>query len=177
MLEDFARTRPGQPIPLSAPHSIKESSNILKVTGVLGGIISTVGPSYDEIVAIPDATWSWKVILSKCQADLEKLRKKNEAFVRVLLELDNPDLEKTHSIDPQFSWRWSEEMREILKEKDSMSWSEWKLIPVFRFVRTGIRRGKSWWLLTAISFCHTRWNDWVDALHCSRRRPAFRTRM
>lgn len=133
MLEDLARTRPGQPIPLSAPHSIKERSSILKVTGVFGGSISTVGPSYDEIVGIPDATRSWKVVLSKCQADLEKLRKKNEGFVRVLLELDNPDLEKIHPIDPQFSWRWSKEMREILKEKDSMSRSEWELIPVFKF--------------------------------------------
>jgi hypothetical protein len=133
MLEDLSRTRPGQPIPLPAPHSIKERSNILKVTGVFGGSISTVGPSYDEIVGIPDATRSWKVVLSKCQADMEKLRKKNEGFMRVLLELDNPDLEKIHPIDPQFSWRWSKEMREILKEKDSMSRSEWELIPLFKF--------------------------------------------
>lgn len=133
MLEDLSRTRPGQPIPLTAPQSIKERENILKVNGVFTGSVSTVGPSYEDIIGIPDATRSWKVVLSKCQADLEKLRKKNEGFMRVLLELDNADLVKIRSIDPEFAWRWSKEMREILKEKDSMSRSEWELIPVFKF--------------------------------------------
>jgi Heterokaryon incompatibility protein (HET) len=133
MLEDLSRTRPGQPTPLTAPQSIKDRPNILKVTGVFGGSISTVGPSYDEIIGIPDATRSWKVVLSKCQADMEQLRKKNEGFMRVLLELDNADVDRVHPIDPEFSWRWSKEMREILKEKDSMSRSEWELIPVFKF--------------------------------------------
>jgi hypothetical protein len=94
MLQDLARARPGKPFPLSAPQSLKERSNILKVTGVFGGRISTVGSSYDEIVSIPDITRSWKVVISKCQADLEKLRKKNEGFMRVLLDLDNSDLLK-----------------------------------------------------------------------------------
>ena len=53
--------------------------------------------------------------------------------MRVLLELDNRDLDKIHPIDPQFSGRWSKEMREILKEKDSPGKSEWELTPVYKF--------------------------------------------
>jgi hypothetical protein len=41
--------------------------------------------------------------------------------MRVLLELDNGDLDKIHPVDPQFSWRWSKEMREILKEKAGLA--------------------------------------------------------
>jgi hypothetical protein len=49
---------------------------------------------------------------------MEKLRKKNEAFMRVLLGLDNADLVKIQPIDPQFSSLClsSEETRKEMRE-------------------------------------------------------------
>jgi hypothetical protein len=110
MLEDLARSRPGNPNPLSATYIGEDGSNIFNVIGVYGGRIYKVGPSYDDIVGIPDATWSWNVLPLTCQADLKVLREKNEGFMKVLLELGNSDLEKICPIDPQFSWKGSKEM-------------------------------------------------------------------
>jgi hypothetical protein len=124
MLKDLSTTRPGQPIPLLAPDPIEEGSGIVKVTGVFGGIISAVGPSYDDFVGNPVATRSWKVTISKCQVAKGKLRQKNECFEGTLLKLDKPDLDTIHPIDPHFSWR-------KLREKDNMNTSE--LIPIFKF--------------------------------------------
>jgi hypothetical protein len=59
MLGNFSRIRPGRPIPFAPSKSLDEKSNIFRVKGVFGGSISVVGPSYDEIIGIPDATRSW----------------------------------------------------------------------------------------------------------------------
>jgi hypothetical protein len=103
MLRDFSRTRPGRPIPFAPSTSLDEKSNIFRVKGVFGGSISVVGPLHDKIIGIPDATRSWKVTLSGSEGGMEKMRKKNEAFMRVLLGLGNKELVKIQPIDTQFS--------------------------------------------------------------------------
>jgi hypothetical protein len=110
ILNDVSKTRLDQTIPLTTFSSLADTSNILTITGDFGGSISTIGPSYEEIVGIPETTRSWKVVLSKCITNQEKLRKKNEGFIRVLLEMNNTDLGKVHPIDPHFSCRCSEGM-------------------------------------------------------------------
>ncbi|KAE9367275.1 hypothetical protein N431DRAFT_350708 [Stipitochalara longipes BDJ] len=130
----MCKTRPGQPIPLTTLLSDEETSDLLTVTGHFGGIISTIGPSYEAIVGIPDATRSWKVVLSKCKSNQENLRKKNEGFMRVLLELDNTDLDKIHPIDPQFSWRCSSDMAQKMRpSEDELAWQVREKDPKFRF--------------------------------------------
>lgn len=133
MVEDLSRTRHIRTIPFVAPRSIDEKGYIHKVKGVFGGSISIVGPPYDEIIGFPDATRRWKVALSKCEGKLEQVRKTNEGFIHVILELENADLDRICSINPQFSWRSSKEMNDILKERFSVTVADWESIPEFVF--------------------------------------------
>ena len=103
MSRDFSRARPGRPIPFAPPKSLDEKSTIFRVKGVFGGSISVVGPSCGKITGIPDATRIWKVTLSGSEGGMEKLRKKNEACMRVLLGLGDADLVRIQPIDTQFS--------------------------------------------------------------------------
>jgi hypothetical protein len=88
--------------------------------------------------------------------------------MRVLLELDNGDLGKTHPVDPQFLWRWSKEMREILKEKDSSGESEWELIPFTNSSPTQIVNRMGHHICSPLAME----KDWLDATQSLRRKPA-----
>jgi hypothetical protein len=111
MLKDLA----GKACPLSPMQSGKHDP--FKVTAVYSGKISILGPTYEEILGVPDATRWWKVALSKTQADIEKLRKKNEGFMRLLVELGASDLDKVCQIEPRYSWKREKSMRERLGER------------------------------------------------------------
>lgn len=82
-----------------------EEFNPFRITGVHSGSISRIGPSYDELIAIPDAARKWKAGLSDSHEVIEKLRRKNEGFMKVLLSLSKADLSKIVSVDPHFSWK------------------------------------------------------------------------
>lgn len=74
------------------------------VLGGYAGSIASIGCSYDNFIAVPSATRSWKASLQSCDTDLEKLRRKNEGFMRVLLDLDKAELDKIRPIDASFAW-------------------------------------------------------------------------
>jgi len=97
MLKDLA----GKPSPLSPIQSVKHDP--FKVSSAYSGKISILGPTYEEILGVPDATRRWKVALSKTRADIERLRKKNEGFMKLLVKLSASDLEKACPIEPQYS--------------------------------------------------------------------------
>jgi hypothetical protein len=133
MLKDLA----GKPNPLSPIKSVKHGP--FKVASVYSGKISILGPTYEEILGVPNATRRWKVALSKTWTDIEKLRKKNEGFMRLLIELSASDLEKACPIEPQYSWKREKSMREAPGERDAsnkkreaLTRSEWELIPMYK---------------------------------------------
>jgi hypothetical protein len=133
MLKDLA----GRPNPLSPIQSVKHDP--FKVTSVYSGKISILGPTYEEILGVPEASRRWKVALSKTRTHIEKLWKKNEGFMRLLIELNASDLEKVCPIEPQYSWKREKSMREALGERDAtnkkreaLTRSEWELIPMYK---------------------------------------------
>jgi hypothetical protein len=70
-----------------------ETFNAFQVRGLPSGKVTVIGPTYNDIVGIPEAMRSWKNSLSSnCDLDVQYLRKKNEGFLRVLLNLDRTDL-------------------------------------------------------------------------------------
>ena len=76
---------------------------------------------------------------------------------------------KSTRVDPQFSWRWSKEMREILKEKDSPGKSEWELKPVYKFEPHPNFQPHG----TSYLFATSDGTDRLDATQCSQRKPAL----
>ena len=119
--------------PFVALQSNNDRTKAFKAVGVYTGSISSVGCSYDEFIGIPDATRKWKVSLQKCQTDLEKLRRKNEGFMRVLLDLEKPELDRIRSIEPNFSWKGAKDMHGVLGVPTRGSRSEHELLPLFKF--------------------------------------------
>jgi hypothetical protein len=84
---------------------MSDNFDVFKVTGVHSGTISILGPPYSEIIGDPDASKKWKATLSKPQANLEELRRKNEGFMRVLFKLNRQDLAKVCPIETEFWWK------------------------------------------------------------------------
>ncbi|KAH7327522.1 heterokaryon incompatibility protein-domain-containing protein [Rhexocercosporidium sp. MPI-PUGE-AT-0058] len=113
--------------------SNNDRTKAFKAIGVYTGSVSSVGCPYDEFIAVPDATRKWKVSLEKCQTDLEKLRRKNEGFMRVLLDLDNSELDRIRAIEPNFSWKGAKDMHGVLGVPTRGSRSEHELLPLFKF--------------------------------------------
>ena len=69
----------------------------------------------------------------KCVTKKEKLRKKSEGFLRVLLELGNADLDMIHPIDSQFSCRCDRRMAGQARPfTQSIAWGEWDSSPAFK---------------------------------------------
>ena len=85
--DQMLRDLNGRTNPLSPLQSIKDG-HAFKTIGWYSGKISILGPTYEEIVRVPNATPRWKVALSKLPTDIEKLWKKNEGFMRLLTELN-----------------------------------------------------------------------------------------
>ncbi|PVH79250.1 HET-domain-containing protein [Cadophora sp. DSE1049] len=119
--------------PFVALQSNNDRTKAFKAVGVYTGSVSSVGCSYDEFIAVPDATRKWKVSLQKCQTDLEKLRRKNEGFMRVLLDLEKPELDRIRAIEPNFSWKGAKDMHGVLGVPTRGSRSEHELLPLFKF--------------------------------------------
>ncbi|KAG4444118.1 hypothetical protein IFR05_000347 [Cadophora sp. M221] len=113
--------------------SNNDRTKAFKAVGVYTGSVSSVGCSYDEFIAVPDATRKWKVSLQKCQTDLEKLRRKNEGFMRVLLDLEKAELDRIRAIEPNFSWKGAKDMHGVLGVPTRGSRSEHELLPLFKF--------------------------------------------
>jgi hypothetical protein len=106
MREDLAKRNPGQnsapfPPPIEAE---MPAFYPFRITGVHTGSISSIGPSFRHIISMPDTTRNWKAELENHRSNLVQLRKKNEAFMRVLLSLNRTDLAKIFSIDSHLSW-------------------------------------------------------------------------
>jgi hypothetical protein len=89
----------------SATEDMSDNFDVFKVTAVNSGAITILGPPYSDIIGDPDASKSWKARLSESHAKLEELRRKNEGFMRVLLELNRQDLAKVCQIDTEFWWK------------------------------------------------------------------------
>jgi hypothetical protein len=89
----------------SAAGDMSKNFDVFKVTGVYSGTISIVGPTYSDMVGDPEATKIWKSTLSKCHGDIEELRRKNEGFMRVLLDLNSRELAKVCAIETEFVWK------------------------------------------------------------------------
>ncbi|KAL5328112.1 hypothetical protein ACEPPN_005820 [Leptodophora sp. 'Broadleaf-Isolate-01'] len=113
--------------------SNNDRTKAFKAVGVYTGSVSSVGCSYDEFIAVPEATRKWKVSLQKSQTDLEKLRRKNEGFMRVLLDLEKPELDRIRAIEPNFSWKGAKDMHGVLGVPTRGSRSEHELLPLFKF--------------------------------------------
>ncbi|KAH6693360.1 heterokaryon incompatibility protein-domain-containing protein [Leptodontidium sp. MPI-SDFR-AT-0119] len=113
--------------------SNNDRTKAFKAVGVYTGSVSSVGCSYDEFIAAPEATRKWKVSLQKSQTDLEKLRRKNEGFMRVLLDLEKPELDRIRAIEPNFSWKGAKDMHGVLGVPTRGSRSEHELLPLFKF--------------------------------------------
>jgi len=77
---------------------------VFKVARVFSGFIKIIGPSYNDIIGVPGATRAWSTAISECKVDMETLRRKNEGFIRVHLDLDISDLNKVSSIDTHTAW-------------------------------------------------------------------------
>ena len=111
MEKDFDRICAGQSdprpsSPLKFVRTQEETAKIFEIYGGHCGEVSIIGPAYSDLISIPDATRKWKVCLSSCDADIEKVRRKNEGFMRTLLALSKSDLDKLCPIETHFSWRW-----------------------------------------------------------------------
>ncbi|KAH7400339.1 heterokaryon incompatibility protein-domain-containing protein [Cadophora sp. MPI-SDFR-AT-0126] len=119
--------------PLVALQTNNDRTKAFRAVGVYTGSVSSVGCSYDEFIAVPDATRKWKVSLQKCQTDLEKLRRKNEGFMRVLLDLEKPELDRIRAIEPNFSWKGAKDMHGVLGVPTKGTRSEHELLPLFKF--------------------------------------------
>lgn len=89
----------------SVAGDISDNFDVFKVTGVHSGTITILGPPYSEIIGDPDASRTWKAKLSKSHANLEELRRKNEGFMRVLLQLNKQDLARICQIETEFWWK------------------------------------------------------------------------
>jgi len=89
---------------------MSDNFDVFKVTGVHSGSITILGPPYSEIIGDPDASRTWKARLSKSHANLEELRRKNEGFMRVLLELNKQDLARVCQIETEFWWKHKAEV-------------------------------------------------------------------
>ncbi|KAH9210536.1 heterokaryon incompatibility protein-domain-containing protein [Leptodontidium sp. 2 PMI_412] len=113
--------------------SNNDRTKAFKAVGVYTGSVSSVGCSYDEFIAVPEATRKWKVSLQKSQTDLEKLRRKNEGFMRVLLDLEKPELDRIRAFEPNFSWKGAKDMHGVLGVPTRGSRSEHELLPLFKF--------------------------------------------
>lgn len=77
------------------------------------GMISLAGPSYDEFIALPEATKKWKIAIStwefngfnnKNAKSLEKLRLNNEIFMAMLYDLDHSNVSRMAIMHPLRFW-------------------------------------------------------------------------
>lgn len=105
---------PSSSISISKTEQIKEGTSTLKIAGRYSGRIAIIGPAYEEMIGMPDAMRRWKVSLSKCTTNLEDLRKKNEHFMRTLLEINDADLQKISSLEVSLMSKLSDRLLKAL---------------------------------------------------------------
>lgn len=117
----------------SAAGGATENFDLFKVFGMHSGSISFVGPAFSDIIGHPDASKNWKSTLSNCKTDLSELRRKNEGFMRTLLELNSRDLAKVCPIETHFSWkRDPEPPGELDRATEKAYWNAFNKLPRFK---------------------------------------------
>ena len=119
----------------SAAGDVSKNFDIFKVTGVYSGIISIVGPTYSEMIGDPNASKNWKSTLSKCHGDIEELRRKNEGFMRVLLDLNSRDLAKVCAIETEFMWKREPDPPKADEESVKASMEAFNKLPRFKLAQ------------------------------------------
>lgn len=105
----------------------------MAIRGNLGGCILSPGPSYAEMIALPEAMKRWNLVLSKCKTDMSRLRLANEGFMRLLPELTDTDLEQIRPIKTTVTWRrdtWKNQLKfaPFFKFDTENKW-EWPPLP------------------------------------------------
>lgn len=111
LMEDMQK-REMKEIPLhqQSKNSLADINQTLTIAGIPFGKIKNVGPSYEAMLGEPTAWSAWKALLTQCDTDLEKLRKKNEDFLRVLVDLELEELKKVRPIITKFMFKMNERM-------------------------------------------------------------------
>lgn len=86
----------------------KDGNSLFKITSAYGGVISILGPSYDELTGNPSVRRDWNLSLKDCVTeDHAKLREANDIFITRILALDDSEIHKSVSSIPSYGWRYS----------------------------------------------------------------------
>ncbi|KAE8445975.1 hypothetical protein EG329_012614 [Mollisiaceae sp. DMI_Dod_QoI] len=116
-------------------HTVNSGSDLISyhpkkvdVRAKYHGTISLVGPSYDEFIALPEATRKWKIALSmndwsslSHKEFLQRLRRKNEVLMGLLHDLDAPSLAKMTTIQRRLYWDSNPALDNVsLRESEAM---------------------------------------------------------
>lgn len=83
---------------------LENGSCLFRVSGVNGGEVSILGPTYEELVGNPSSATTWNLALRRCTTDKSLLRAESEKFITDILALEDSEISGTSALD-SFGWR------------------------------------------------------------------------
>ena len=98
------------PLHQQSKTSLDDIRQTLTIAGIPFGSIKQIGPSYEAMLGEPTAWSAWKAMLTHCDTDVEKLRRKNEEFLRILVDLESEDLRKVRALHTKFMFKMDGQM-------------------------------------------------------------------